>query len=106
MRFQQSVAQLGDAGFVLLVNQQLIWICSAVMSHRHRFSTPDQLRAAETKMSPASKRSFARFSLERAIPPFHRMNAKAVADFSVVVIYRLCQRSMWACLQFVVAGNP
>ena len=72
------------AGWVARRHQQLMRIGAAVVADRDRFPAPHQLRAADAEIAPAPARQIARLAVARAVPPFHRQDAEAVADAHAV----------------------
>ena len=67
-----------------------------------RFSTPDQLRSADSEVAPAPAREIGRLAARRSVPAFHRQDAEAIADADAVDVDRLCQRRQRGIRKFVV----
>ena len=63
------------------------------MADRDGFASPHQLRAADAEVPPSSSRQVGRFAVLRAVPPFHRQDAEAVADAHAVDLNRLRERA-------------
>ena len=59
--------------------QELIGICTAVVTYGDRFAAPDQLRAAESEVPPSADASGRWDARRRAVPAFHRQDAEAVS---------------------------
>ena len=59
------------------------------MADRDGFASPDQLRAADAEVPPSSARQVGRLAVLRAVPPFHRQDAEAIADAHAIDLNRL-----------------
>ena len=82
------------AWLVRLGQQQLVRIGAAVVPHRDRFPTPDQLGAAQAEVAPAADGELRRPPVGRAVPAFHRQHAEPVADANAVQLERPRQRRL------------
>ena len=68
------------AGRVSGGQHQLMRVGAAIVAHGDSLAAPDQLRAAPAEVLPAAGREIGRLAVGRAVPPFHRQHAEAVAD--------------------------
>ena len=67
---------------------ELIGIGTAVRADRHRFTTPDQLRAAAARSVASAGSSDRSACRPRAVPAFHRQDAEAIADSDAIHLDR------------------
>ena len=86
MSGEESFAEARDAGLVLAINDELVWIGAAVRANRHGFAAVNDFGSAFTETRPAAQHFFADAAGGGAIPTFHRLNGIAVAD--AFAIYR------------------
>ena len=80
MRLLQDADQLRDARLVLLDDDELVRVRTAVGPHCHRLRAANHLRAALAEALPAAAHFVAQAPGRRAVPALHRMNGDAVAD--------------------------
>ena len=76
----QGLAQAGDPGGVLLVEDQLVGVGPPVRAHRHRLAPPDQLGPAEAEALPAPEHRRRDAPRGRPVPALHGLRAPAVPD--------------------------
>jgi hypothetical protein len=76
----QAGAQAFEILYVPGVEGQLVGVGAPLRAHSHRLAAPDQLAPAPSKMLPAAEGVFGWATIEGAIPAFHGLDAKAVAD--------------------------
>src|SRR5262249_28083249 len=92
--FNQRFAQPGKLAQILFIDQQLIRVGASFVENSNRFSPPDQLGAASSKMNPATSREIAGFSLRSSVPSFHGMNGESIAYPDMLEEKRLCERRL------------
>ena len=76
----EDADEFGDAGAVLLVEDELVHVRPPVGAHGHGLGAADQLGAARAEALPASLHLLGDAAGGRAVPAFHRMDGDAVAD--------------------------
>src|SRR5579863_5151164 len=94
MRFYQGVSQPRQIGFVLFLDDQLVWICPAIGADRHGFAAPNQFRAALATAGPSAQNLVCESASSRSVPAFHRLHGETVADFLAVD-----RRAFHGCIQ-------
>src|ERR1700682_1297177 len=80
----QRLADPRQAGLVLLADNELIRIGPPIGPHGHGLAAVNKLRAAFTKSMPAPHNLVGYAAAGCAIPPFHWLNGKTIADFLAV----------------------
>src|SRR6478752_6807546 len=80
MRVKQLFAQLRQSGFVLFVDDQLVWIGAAIGSHGHGFATVDELGATLAESAPAAHDFIRDVTHRCSVPTFHRLDRDAIAN--------------------------
>ena len=93
-RSSRAAAPFSARRDVVVDHADLIRIGAAVFLHRERLAAPDQFRPALAKVLPAAEGVLGRLAVGGAVPPFHRVNAPAVADDETADINRLRQRRL------------
>ncbi len=89
----QGPAQISQRRHGILCDHELIGICTPLRQHGSRFTTPDQLGTAVSEPLPPPCRQFCWATVRGTVPPFHRLNAQAVADGKTALqCTGLCQR--------------
>ena len=76
----EDTHELGDAGAVLLVDDELVHVRPPVGAHGHGLGAADQLSAARAEALPASLHLFGDPAGRGAVPAFHRVDGDTVAD--------------------------
>ena len=89
MRRHQRLAQARDRRLRRRRQHQLMRIGAAVLADRDGFASPHQFCAADAEIPPSASCQVGRFAILRAVPPFHRQNAEAVAHAHAVDLNRL-----------------
>src|SRR4029078_13480487 len=78
MRVDERVSQRGDIPQRLPLDDELMRIGPAVVTHRDGLAAPDDLCTADPEVGPASPGEIGRGTIDRAVPAFHRQDAPAV----------------------------
>src|SRR6476646_10658424 len=89
MRRNQLVTQRRDPLLRGVREQQLVGVRTAVVANGHRFSAPDELRAARPEVPPSSARQFGWIAVARAVPALHRQNRKPISQANAIAFDRL-----------------
>ena len=92
----ERLAKQAQLTFCVLVDQQLIRVRAPLVTHGHGLASPDQLCAAGAEVFPTSDSGVSGSAINRAIPAFHRMNAKAVTDLLTIKRDWLSERTLAA----------
>jgi hypothetical protein len=107
--FRMSLLQLAQQVLKglkrVILKQELVRICAAIMTDRDRFPAPDQLSATQTKMTPPPECELRGKSLWSPIPPLHRVDCPTVSDLATGIVNGLCQRRLWSALNLVITGK-
>jgi len=78
MGADEGLAQADEIRQVPPVQAELVRVGASVRPHRHRFTAPDQLRAARAEPLPAAEGQLRGTAVGSAVPAFHRLDAPAV----------------------------
>ena len=76
----EDADELGDAGLVLLVDDQLIHVRPTIRAHGHGFGAADQLGAARAEALPAAFHLLRDAAGGGTVPAFHRVDGDTVTD--------------------------
>src|SRR5215471_9169277 len=101
----ERFSQVFNVAYRVAVNQKLIGIRAAVLTHRSGFASPDEFCAACSEVAPPADRQFAWPTVRRAVPAFHRLNRETVSDVDAVNIDRLGKGGSAAFGQNRIAWN-
>ena len=80
VRFHEDFANLREVLFVLLDDDELIWIGPAIRPHGHCLTAVNQLGPALAETLPAPAHFVSHAAGGRAVPAFHRLNGPAIAN--------------------------
>ena len=105
VRRQEDVAEFGHASAVFLACHKLVRVGAALGCHGECLPAPDELGPAAPEIPPAPARQIARLAVFSPIPPFHRLNGKAIADADAAGVRGLGQRGRGCGFDLVVAGQ-
>src|SRR5205807_3252295 len=103
--FDQHLAEAGQITFGLVVDEELIRIGPAVVADGDGLAAPDQLRAASAEVPPTSDRVLTRTAVARAVPAFHGLDRKTIADPQIPKLKWCGQGRSGARQQLAVTGN-
>src|SRR3569623_368632 len=82
--FDERIAQGSHAGFVRLVQDDLVGICASFGNYSHGFPAPDEFSATFAEALPASDHRLGHAPRGGAVPAFHRMNGPAIANGAII----------------------
>ena len=85
---------------------QLVRVGASIVANGDRLAAPDQLRAALAEVLPAADREIGRLAAGRAVPPFHRQHAEAVADAHVTDLEWVGKRRRTGRGQLAIEVEP
>src|SRR5215471_15990483 len=84
MGVEERLSQLSEAGFVGLIDDELMGICASIGPHGHGLPAKDQFRAALAKAFPTTRYVICNPAGSGSVPSFHWLNGKAVANLFAI----------------------
>jgi hypothetical protein len=98
----EGSAQVRECFLGAFHEQELIGICTAVVTYGYSLASPDQLCATESEVSPSADCQIAGTPVDRAVPAFHRQDAEAVSHADVINMERLSERRLVGPVEHVI----